>query len=199
MPTATELYEAGIHYTATSTIIYGEWRNLEAISFKRGTLSIPVVQVDDYTEKKYLNLMAFQRLEPGAGNDITDFIFFMDGIIDSARDVALLRSSGVVVNLLGSDEEVLAKGAALSRDSRLRGVYRDVNAHCRKPWNKWRAMFMQTYMSNPWVLISLVAAVILLVSSPHSFKPSTLQLHSTCKGRLLFVLRDPRCFILHVC
>ncbi|CAL4968411.1 unnamed protein product [Urochloa decumbens] len=172
MPTATELHEAGIHFMATVTG-YGERRKVEGISFERGILSIPVVHVDDYTEKKYLNLMAFERLEPGAGHDVTDFIFFMDGIIDSAMDVALLRSSGVIVNLLGSDEDVanlfskvLSKGAALSQDSKLRGVYKDVNAHCRKPWNKWRAIFMQTYLA---AVILLVATLVQTVYSVAAF------------------------------
>jgi len=40
-----------------------------------------------------------------------------------------------------------------------------VNDHCRKRRNKWRAMFMNNYLSNPWVFISLVAAIILLIAT----------------------------------
>ena len=40
-----------------------------------------------------------------------------------------------------------------------------MKAHCKKRRNKWRAMFMKNYLSNPWVFISLVAAVILLIAT----------------------------------
>jgi hypothetical protein len=40
-----------------------------------------------------------------------------------------------------------------------------LKAHCRKRRNRWRASFVKTYLRNPWVFISLVAAAILLVAT----------------------------------
>ena len=51
------------------------------------------------------------------------------------------------------------------RGSSLGYVQWKVNAHCKKRWNKWRASFVKTYLSNPWVFISLVAAIILLIAT----------------------------------
>uniref|UniRef100_A0ACD5W6Z3 Uncharacterized protein n=1 Tax=Avena sativa TaxID=4498 RepID=A0ACD5W6Z3_AVESA len=166
MPPAMEIYEAGIIFKVSDT------DSLLDVHFERGVLSMPAVRVDEGTEKRFLNLMAFERLHPAAGNDVTAYVIFMDNMISSAKDVALLRSKMIIESGLGSDEEVakllnntLNKGGVMSPSSRLHDVQRQVNAHCMKSWNRWRANFIQTYLRNPWVFISLVATVILLVAT----------------------------------
>ncbi|XP_047050980.1 UPF0481 protein At3g47200-like [Lolium rigidum] len=166
MPPAMEIHEAGIIFKVSDT------DNLLDVHFKHGVLSMPAMRVDEGTEKRFLNLMAFERLHPPAGNDVTAYVIFMDNMISSAKDVALLRSKMIIESGLGSDEEVakllnntLNKGGVMSPSSRLHDVQRQVNAHCMKSFNRWRANFIQTYLRNPWVFISLVATVILLVAT----------------------------------
>ncbi|KAL5203665.1 hypothetical protein ABZP36_008536 [Zizania latifolia] len=166
MHTASELHEAGIYFKMSDE------RGFAEVSFINGVLSIPQIDVGDYTKSILLNLMAFEQLHPAARNDVNEFVVFMDILIDTSKDVALLRSKGIIVSGLGSDEEVvnlinmtLSKGAVLDLDSNIRNVVKDMNAHCKKPWNKWRATFIHTYFSNPWVFFSLVAAFILLFAT----------------------------------
>jgi hypothetical protein len=160
---ALELYEAGIRFRNSKT------DSLHSIRFRHGVLTMPAVSVDDSTEYMFLNMMAFERLHVGAGNDVTAYIFFMDNIIDSAKDVALLSTSGIIQNAVGSDKAVARLLNGLSRDvvlepqSALDGVHREVNAYCRKPWNLWRANLIHTYFRSPWAFMSLAAAVFLLV------------------------------------
>ncbi|CAM0884527.1 unnamed protein product [Alopecurus aequalis] len=166
MPSAMEIYEAGIHFRVSNT------DSLLDVHFERGVLSMPAIRVDDRTEKKFLNLMAFERLHPDAGNNVTAYVIFMDNMISSARDVALLRNKNIIECGLGSDEEVvqllnntLNKGGVMSPSSRLHDVQRQVKAHCRMRWNRWRANFIQRYLRNPWVFISLVVAEVLLIAT----------------------------------
>uniref|UniRef100_A0A0A8YGX6 Uncharacterized protein n=1 Tax=Arundo donax TaxID=35708 RepID=A0A0A8YGX6_ARUDO len=163
---AVELKQAaGIHFEKSKT------QSVHDIDFKNGVLRIPAVSIHDGTEKVFLNLMAFERLHPDIGSDATAYMIFMDNIIDSERDVALLRSKGIIKNLLSSDKEaaelynMLSKGASLSPYNRLHDVRRKVNNHYAKTCNKWRAIFFHSYLRNPWAIISLVAAVILLVAT----------------------------------
>jgi len=117
----------------------------------------------------FLNLMAFERLHVGTGNDVTAYVFFMDNIIDSAKDVALLSTSGIIQNAIGSDKAVaqlfnsISKDVVLEPQSSLDAVQREVNAYCGKPWNLWRANLVHTYFRSPWAFMSLAAAVFLLV------------------------------------
>ncbi|KAJ0546960.1 hypothetical protein HanIR_Chr08g0366761 [Helianthus annuus] len=158
---ATELYEAGIRFKKSKT------RSLKGISFKGGVLTLPPVMVDDATESLYLNLIAFERLHVGAGNEVTSYIFFMDNIIDHAKDVSLLHSQGIIQNAIGSDKAVaklfnsLSKDITLDPDSALDVVHKQVHNYCTKPWNEWRANLIHTYFRSPWAILSVLAAVFL--------------------------------------
>ncbi|KAK3120359.1 hypothetical protein QOZ80_9AG0686310 [Eleusine coracana subsp. coracana] len=162
MRSALELYEAGIRFKKSTA------GSLHDIRFRHGVLSMPPLSVDDYTECKLLNLMAFERLHVGAGNDVTAYVFFMDSIIDSPKDVALLSSKGIIQNAVGSDKAVaklfnsISKDVVLESQSALDAVHQQVNAYCRKPWNMWRANLIHTYFRSPWAFLSLAAAVFLL-------------------------------------
>jgi len=115
-----------------------------------------------------LNLMAFERLHAGAGNDVTAYVFFMDNMVGTARDAALLTARRVVHSAVGGDRAVARLFNGLSRDavleprSALDGVHREVSAYCRKRWNRWRANLVHTYFRSPWSFLSLAAAVFLL-------------------------------------
>ncbi|XP_062203947.1 UPF0481 protein At3g47200-like [Phragmites australis] len=159
---AEELYEAGVRFKRSQT------SNLLDIRFRNGTLYLPPIAVDDTTEYMLLNLMAFERLHAGAGNDVTAYVFFMDNMVDSARDVALLTFRRIVQNTVGSDKAVaklfngLSRDVVLDQQSALDDVHREVNAYCRKRWNRWRANLVNTYFRSPWSFLSVAAAVFLL-------------------------------------
>ncbi|KAF8665991.1 hypothetical protein HU200_054080 [Digitaria exilis] len=162
MLSAAELREAGVHFKKSKT------QSFRDIEFNKGVLSMPLVEIGDTSERMFLNLMAFERLHCSAGNDVTAYIIFMDNIIDSERDVALLKSKGVLKNFLSSDKAAaelfnsLGNGITLDPNSKICHVQWKVDMHCKKPWPKLQASFKHTYMRNPWVFISGVAAVILL-------------------------------------
>ncbi|XP_044367330.1 UPF0481 protein At3g47200 [Triticum aestivum] len=167
MPSAVEIHEAGVHFHKSET------DSLLDVHFKHGgMLSMPALMVDDTFEGIFLNLLAFEHLHAPAGNTVTAYVFFMDNIIDTAEDVSLLKAKGIFNNYLGSDDalaklinDTLSKGVVMSPCSVINKVQHEVKKHCKKPWNKWRANFMHTYLRNPWVFISLVAASILLLAT----------------------------------
>ncbi|XP_006663500.1 UPF0481 protein At3g47200-like [Oryza brachyantha] len=166
MPTAIKIHEAGIKIRSSKT------DNLLDIHFEHGVLSMPSLVVDDDTERTFFNLMAFERLHVSSGNVLTNYVIFLDNIIESAMDVEMLSSKGVLRNMLGCDKETaklfngtLSKGAVLGSSRQLHTVQWKVYRHCRRPWNKWRASLIRTYFRNPWAFISLVAAAILLTAT----------------------------------
>jgi hypothetical protein len=132
---------------------------------------MPLLRLHDQTEMELLNLMAFEWLHPNTTNDVRCYIAFVDNIIESERDVALLRSQGLIENRMCSDKKVVelfnvtTKLSEANIYNRLGHVQWKMNAHCKKRRNKWRAIFMNNYLSNPWVFISLVAAFILLIAT----------------------------------
>jgi hypothetical protein len=163
---AVELSEAGIQFKKSDT------DNIHDVDFQNGVLTMPLFRFYDDTEMELLNLMAFEWLHPEAKDDIRTYISFVDKIIESEKDVALLRSKDVFLNMSGSDKKAVEMfniltnlaGSTGDKDSPVH-VKWNVNAHCRKPWNKWRASFSNAYLSTPWGFISLVAAIVLLVAT----------------------------------
>ncbi|KAI3665838.1 hypothetical protein L6452_44473 [Arctium lappa] len=158
---ATELYEAGIRFKKTKS------RSLKGISFHGGVLKLPPVMVDDATESLFLNLVAFERLHAGAGNEVTSYIFFMDNIIDHANDVNLLHSQGIIQNAIRSNKAVaklfnsLSKDITLEPESELDIIHNQVHHYFKKPWNEWRENLIHTYFRSPWAILSVLAAILL--------------------------------------
>jgi len=162
---AGELSEAGIQFKKSNT------ESIHDVDFENGVLSMPLFTFHYQTEMVLLNLMAFEWLHPDAKCDVRFYITFLDNIIESERDVALLRSQGIIENWMCSNKKVVEffntatfLGSA-NIYNRFGHVEWKMNTHCRKRRNKWCAMFMNNYLSNPWVFISLVAAVLLLIAT----------------------------------
>uniref|UniRef100_A0A0E0BJX4 Uncharacterized protein n=1 Tax=Oryza glumipatula TaxID=40148 RepID=A0A0E0BJX4_9ORYZ len=167
MPSAAELREAGIRFKVSTGSGFAG-----TVSFERGVLSVPEIILYGSAESMFLNLMAFEKLHPGVGNEVTAFVYFMDELINTAKDVQLLKDKGIIDHGMGSDEAVadvinntLTEGAAIDPESSLNDVMVEVDAYCKKRRNKWRAILLHTYFSNPWVFISLVAATVLLIAT----------------------------------
>ncbi|CAL5423130.1 unnamed protein product [Camellia sinensis] len=72
-----------------------------------GILKLPPMIIDDTTKSILLNLAAYEAC-PDSVTDfgVTSYICFMDSLIDHADDVKVLRSKGILLNFLGSDQQV---------------------------------------------------------------------------------------------
>ncbi|GKV29560.1 hypothetical protein SLEP1_g38476 [Rubroshorea leprosula] len=161
---ATELNEARVKFQKKEG-------NLFDIEFQKGVMSIPTLQVDDDTESLFRNFVAYEQCKEGiSSTPFTDYITFMDCLINTGKDVGLLYRCGVLDNWLG-DHEVVATMFNRLGDSVLifegnffyAKIFIEVNEHCRKRRNRWMANFRHNYVNTPWALISIIAAVILLL------------------------------------
>ncbi|XP_057449553.1 UPF0481 protein At3g47200-like [Lotus japonicus] len=164
IPCVTELKEAGIKFKKGKT-----YRFLD-IKFERGTLQIPRLLVHEGTKTLFLNLIAFEQCHLDCGSDITNYAFFMDYLINSPEDVGYLIDRGIIEHWLGNDLEVANLFNGLCQevsydieDNYLSTILGAVNLYYERRWNKWYANLRQNYFSNPWTIISLIAAVVLLL------------------------------------
>ncbi|KAK9115909.1 hypothetical protein Sjap_014856 [Stephania japonica] len=139
------------------------------IEFNNGVLRMPPLIIHDSTKSILLNLMAFEQCYPHCSTHVTSYASFMDGLISCTRDVQQLRYRGIVVHGLGSEEEVASLFNKLCReiafdvnDSYLAGVSADVNKYFDTKWHRWRASLRRDYFSNPWAIVSLFVAVLLI-------------------------------------
>lgn len=165
-----ELKAAGIkiHRSPSSS------RHLNEIKFKKGfvygELLLPQMSIDDTTKTWLLNLIAFEMCPQGPSSSdrtITSYICFMDSLIDQADDVKELRSKDVLLNCLGSDEEVakLFNEVAINLvpNPRAYGDTKEaIQSHCKSRCKVWFAEMLYAHFSSPWTVLSLIAAIFLL-------------------------------------
>jgi hypothetical protein len=166
MPSAAELSDDGIHFKVSKTQFICD------ISFGNDIISLSVFSAHYDTEKRILNLLAFEKLYPCTGHEVLSYISFMDNVVNIGRDVELLRSKGVIKHLLSSDEDLahqinsLDSGALMSPFSRLDDAHNDecnTGGGAQAPLTQ--SLFAHTYLRNPWVFLSLLVAVILLITA----------------------------------
>ncbi|XP_047268547.1 putative UPF0481 protein At3g02645 isoform X2 [Capsicum annuum] len=176
MSNATELSEAGISFKSFGNI-YRSYEeddigdtSLFDIKYENGLLKIPRLQVVDSTESNLRNLIAFEQQSNVPHKYFSDFAIFMDHLIDSEKDVSLLRQKGIIVNRIGEDKEVtrifnkIGKGVYVPDDFFTNNEeYRKIIQHCEKTSNKMKASLVRNYFSSPWVGASTVAAIVLLL------------------------------------
>lgn len=168
---AWKLSEAGIRFVRSET------RRLDDIHFSSGRLKLPWVELDDDTAYKFHNMMVFEALHAGTGNDVTAYVLFVKDLIDSADDVRLLVKKKIFEHhLADNDDGVVRIFNDLTRDvtkygnSVLCHVWDDVETHygsngVRVLFYRSIAYFKRDYLRNPWTLLALVTAVVLLVAT----------------------------------
>ncbi|KAF9618091.1 hypothetical protein IFM89_000042 [Coptis chinensis] len=152
---------------------------------KEATLRIPHININDYSISTFMNLKAFE-LRGTIGRDFNSYIRLMDSLIESPKDVKLLQSKGIIENCLGSDDAVvkllkdLARDTVVDKNCKSYVARQKITEHYKeimrrrdqnnKQWDKrlkrrvgeWLLNLQETYFSNPWSIISVVAAACLL-------------------------------------
>ncbi|KAF5464943.1 hypothetical protein F2P56_014980 [Juglans regia] len=165
IPNATQLKERGVKFKKAKQ------RTMFAIQFSNGVLEISPLRIEDETETVLRNLIAFEQYSPyNDSSYVTDYMCFMDDLIDSPKDVELLRQKRILENWLGDDEVASTMVNKLghhvivsaSRYSIYAKTSIDMNRHCAKRWNEWKANLRHNYFNSPWALLSVLAAILLL-------------------------------------
>nr|CAB3491706.1 unnamed protein product [Digitaria exilis] len=170
---AKRLWEAGVCFRSSET------RRLDDIHFNicSRRLEMHKITLDDSTEYKFSNLMAFEALHfdgTDNRNGLTVFVLFMRDMIDSKDDVAVLREGKVLENeLAGSDKAVVALFNRLTMDvskfgdSKLCQVRKEIERYCDnhkcrvfifRSWAKLR----NSHLSSPWAFMTLVFSLLLI-------------------------------------
>ncbi|XP_073108047.1 UPF0481 protein At3g47200-like [Elaeis guineensis] len=165
IPSATELRRAGVKFRKNKKEI-----NFLDITFKKGRMEIPPLRVTDRTCSLFRNLIAFEQCYAKAMTYVTIYAVFMDCIIDEAKDARLLHLRGIVVNRLSTDKALadlfnkLCNQIYYSPDKNYLGkLFAEVNIYYNSKFHRWRAGLMRDYFSSPWSIISVIAAILLLL------------------------------------
>ncbi|XP_031401082.1 UPF0481 protein At3g47200-like [Punica granatum] len=98
-----------------------------------------------------------------------DYTHFMDGLINTSKDIELLQHHGIIESFMGDDEAIatmfnnICKNRIFSSNYYYAKLVRDLTMHCRKRRNVWMAKLWRNYLSSPWAILSVLAASVLLI------------------------------------
>ncbi|KAK1278242.1 hypothetical protein QJS04_geneDACA016614 [Acorus gramineus] len=134
--------------------------------------------VNDSTKSNFLNLMALEMDPEGGtrGYDVISYICLLDDLIDHADDVRELRSKGILINCLGSDQQVADLFNELTTNLTPNpNAYRDtitgIHNHLKKSFKVSIARANYTHFNTPWSFIATFAATLGLgFSAVQAFK-----------------------------
>ncbi|KAF1002976.1 UPF0481 protein At3g47200-like [Apium graveolens] len=168
----SELQEAGVRFIPLPS------GGLFEVLFNKltGELRIPQLTVNGTTETFFRNVIALEQCLYSTKH-ITSYVIFMDSLINTSKDVDLLVKHKIIDNLLGEEQLVadlfnnLHKEAVEDqREFYFADTCKDLNEYSkdwfhqwRSSWFKWKLMLRNNYFSNPWSVISFIAATIVVV------------------------------------
>ncbi|KAI3868987.1 hypothetical protein MKX03_015944 [Papaver bracteatum] len=163
IPNMTDLKRAGVRFKKGS-------EKESSMNFRfssDGVFEISAIKFYDDTDTMLRNIMACEQLYSGRF-DMSDYVSLMDCLIDSEEDVEILREVGIIKHQLGCDEDVSNIFNKLCNDitvggSRYDNITQEVNEFFNQSWHHWKAMLKREYFHNPWAIISVIAAVILIL------------------------------------
>ncbi|TVU42958.1 hypothetical protein EJB05_09385, partial [Eragrostis curvula] len=164
IPSVAQLAGWGVRFAPAPEGIAG-------ISFDAATatLSLPIITLDGNTEVVLRNLVAYEAVAVRGPLVLARYTELMNGIIDTPKDIKILRQCGVVVNQLKSDKEAtdmwngMCRATRLSKVARLDAVIREVNAHRSRRAAARAQRLLKKYVFKSWRILTLLAALVLLL------------------------------------
>ncbi|KAI4346913.1 hypothetical protein L6164_007776 [Bauhinia variegata] len=143
--------------------------SLKNISFSSslfyGKLNLPPLILNDTTVPILLNLAAYETCPDFINKfEISSYIKLLDLLIDEPEDVKELRSSGILHNSLGCDEDVVELFNTISsglvhNPILYSGIKDKMEKHYRNKLRNIMAGAYYTYFKTPWSFIASAAAV----------------------------------------
>lgn len=163
IPSVTELVAAGVKLKR------GKSNRLFDIGYNNGVLEIPRLSLYHTTESYFRNLIAFEQIYYQGNSYLIDYIVFMDHLVNTPADSKMLIDLGIIENWLGNEDAAADLINSFCKDTFLwtRNAYfyslrHELVAYCQRPYNKWKTSLKRDYCSSPWVVLSIMTAVVLL-------------------------------------
>ncbi|KAK1609080.1 hypothetical protein QYE76_032753 [Lolium multiflorum] len=164
IPSVTQLAGCGVRFAPAPEGMAGI-----AFDAATATLTLPVIRLDGNTEVILRNLVAYETAAVRGPLVMARYTELMNGIIDTAKDVKILRECGIIFNGMKSDKEAadmwngMCRAVRPSKVPLMDGVIREVNAHRNRRAAVKARRLLKRYVFRSWRILTLLAAVVLLL------------------------------------
>ncbi|GLJ34469.1 hypothetical protein SUGI_0693280 [Cryptomeria japonica] len=183
-PSAESLHKAAIKFQP------GQLR-FEKRRFGTTTLSLPQIDVDVRTEARLRNLMAYEECQicsrQPESTVISNFVLLLQDLINSEKDVSLLRKFLIIRSWVGSDEDIVRMFNRLGAEitfipiKQFEVVMKEARDHYNSRWRVWWSQLKQDIFAEPWYILSLLTAIFILVMTAAQTAMTAIQTMYTLK------------------
>uniref|UniRef100_A0ACD5X300 Uncharacterized protein n=1 Tax=Avena sativa TaxID=4498 RepID=A0ACD5X300_AVESA len=141
VPQAAKMEEAGVTFKRKATP-----RDMFDVTFRYGVLHMPAFVVDEAAKVLLANLVAFEQgggraaSQLDGGNLVTGFVALVGSLVNTPRDVEVLRRCGIMHCMVTHEEAVryfshVLQYTTMDYDRHLLAcLFRDVGEHCQ--WSR---------------------------------------------------------------
>ncbi|KAJ3704799.1 hypothetical protein LUZ61_008504 [Rhynchospora tenuis] len=164
IPCVTELEEAGVKFKKLE-----QSDDITKITFQSGTLFIPCLRISDSRRSLFMNLVAMEQcMFDQLPCYFSTYMVFLVYLVSTARDVRILQQKGILQSMLSSEEEValffnqIGLGVMIPHNHYLAELFKRVNKYRESRYHRYRAKLSRDYFNNPWSIVTLIAATLLL-------------------------------------
>jgi len=161
---ATVLKKAGLQIQGIPGMVQG-------VAFKNGCLFLPIMRQTESTESYICNMAAYEVRSTLDPYKFMDYLLLMTQLIKTPEDVSYLVDCDVIRPFLGTQERIFQMWQLLhvqyldySHEYSV-NIVKPINTHCASSVNVMVTDFYNTFCSKPWLVISVISAIILLVAT----------------------------------
>ncbi|XP_057487933.1 UPF0481 protein At3g47200-like [Actinidia eriantha] len=137
-----------------------------------GVLEIPPLRINESSTSLFKNLLAFEMCSGAQTKScLVSYLFLMDSLVDTDKDVEQLVSAGVLETTLNDKQALvtllsdLATNMVVDDDMEyFKDVYKDLQEYCDSSLAQWRANFRQYYYESRWDILNSILLFILTVT-----------------------------------
>ncbi|XP_028801494.1 UPF0481 protein At3g47200-like [Neltuma alba] len=164
LPSASQLHEIGLKFRAVKK------KGSIHLRFGNGELEMAPFKVYDDIEIHIRNVMAFEQCHYADNHYVSQYMFLLDFLINTDKDVELLVDKGIITNALGDSNAVATMVNSLRKNIITPGVHShyhevccQVNKFYRSRYHRWCTNLRRDYCGTPWKIVGSAAAVLLIV------------------------------------
>jgi hypothetical protein len=161
---ATDLKKAGLKIRGIPGMV-------QQVAFKNGCLFLPIIKQSEGIASDICNMAAYERLNTSPPFPFIDYLLLMSQLIKTPEDVSYLIHCDVIRPYHGTRKHILQVWQSLNvsylrySDEYDKKIVKPINRHCAIARNVMVTEFYNRYCSKPWLVISVISAIILLVAT----------------------------------
>jgi hypothetical protein len=166
LQSATVLKKAGLQ-------IQGIPGMVQQVAFKDGCLFLPIMSHTESLESYICNMAVYELWNTSGPFPFMNYLLLMSQLVRTPEDVSYLVDCKVIRADMGTQQRIFQMWERLQTvlwfplysHEYNENIVKPINRHCASKLNVMVTDFYTTFCSKPWLVISVISAIILLVAT----------------------------------